>query len=362
MARAVTLFACVLLLAVWAYGPLRAADFAYEDRDPLASVDSSRPMMQHDPWQGWASEWPAFRLAPRVLSNLTMRAQGWAHASASGYHLGNVVIHLVNGALLFALLLPIDVVAALLATAVFLLHPLNSEAVSYISARTDLLFATGVLLMLLASERDGWPAMVGATLGGGLAVLAKESAVIVIGLLPLWLLVRGRWSWRWTLPLGVWCVGGAAVVYRLVHVSTAGTAQPWNAVGRYTSDAAHGVLGYAAVQAFALGRYLLLIVWPFGFSIDHDFDVVSTELVSAALVGLVAVIAWAWTTRCTHRWFAFAVAWVVVALGTRWLLPMPEYLHEQHLYVPLLGVWIALAFSVAGQSLPLHLQGVSHCG
>lgn len=353
-----TILAGLLLLTAWAYVPLASADFVYEDRNPLVAMSPSTPIDNRGPWAGWTTERRAFSPQPRALANLTIRAQGWASASAAGYHLGNLAIHLVNGALLWCVLTPFGVPAQTVGVLLFLLHPINAEAVAYVSARPDLLAATGVLLVVLASARDDALGVVGVTVAGGLALLAKESAIVVVGLFPLWLLMRGRWSPRWAVPLGIWAVAGLAVVYRLVHIpaciATKGApchpvASHWGAMALYTTDAAHGALGFAAIQSAALLRLLALVVWPVGFSIDHDVDIVPMTVGVIALLGLGLGLVLALRAWRRLPWLTFAACWLAISLSLRFVMPMPEYLHEHHLYVPLLGIWIALACTVSAE-------------
>ncbi len=344
----------LLLLTILAYGRLGSEGFVYEDRNPLYGLAADAPWPDYRiPWAGWRAElspWiPQYKLGrvgptPRLLSTLSYRLNMWADATPRGFHLTNLAIHLVNGVLLYAVALPFGSSVALMATMLFLLHPLNSEAVSYVSARPDLLYATAILLMLLSARSDTWGRIGLTMMCGALAVLAKESAIVVIGLLPLWLWFIERWSPRWWLPLGVWLTGGLAVVYRLVHVSaSAGAAHPWAAIAAYTSDAPHGVLTYAAYQALALVRMLGLLIGLHGFSIDPDIEAHSLLVASASLVLLVSLAVLAWQCRHASSVSTFAIGWLLVSLSLRFVWPMPEYLHEQHSYVPFLGLWIALA-------------------
>ncbi len=332
-------------LALMALSPLRSAGLVYEDRDPLAYMETSREVMTR-PWHGWTAERGVLMPAPRSLTNASYRVQAWAGATASGYHAGNVAIHLLNGLLLAWLVGSTGLAAVLL----FVLHPINMEAVAYLSARTDLLCATGILLMLIASERDDWTAPAGATVGAAVAVLAKESGIVAILLLPIWLIYRRRWHREWAVTMSMWALSALPLVYRLVHVSaTAGAARPWGAIAAYTSNAAYGVVGYAAMQSAALLRLLALIVWPNGFSIDHDFDRLPFVVALIAGAFVVAGLLWAlrdWRDREHLTAPAFMVLWVIGSLAIRFAVPMPEYLHEQHLYVPLIGVWIGLAVGI----------------
>jgi Flp pilus assembly protein TadD len=73
--------------------------------------------------------------------------------NASAYHLTNILLHVV-ATVLFVLLLQLlfrSVWVTLLAGLVFALHPVHSESVAFVSARTDLLMTVFVLGALLAA-------------------------------------------------------------------------------------------------------------------------------------------------------------------------------------------------------------------
>jgi hypothetical protein len=337
MARPVAIL-CLLWLTVVAYLPTSTAGYVYEDHDPTTGdlVQPGRGSL----------------LAPRAITNLTVAIQARLGSTPRAYHAVNLGLHLTNGLLVIALVTPLGESAALLAGLGFLLHPLNGEAVRYVSARTDLLMVTALLVTLGLTTRPTWPRVLGVTLAGLLVVGAKESGVVVLGLVPLWLWYRRQWSRRWLVPLSVWAVGGAWAAYRLLHVSAGEGAAPWSAIQQYTAPAAHSWLGFVGVQLVAVTRLVALLV-PVGLSIDHDFDVVPPVLGLVALVAWLGVAVWLWRWRTAR----FALGWLAVALSVRVVIPQPEYVHEQHLYGALLGLWIALGVAGAQLSAPRSLAG-----
>ena len=357
----------LLTLTTLAYSPVFSAGYVYEDRNAFVdSVPGAAPD-NRGPWLGWETERGQFQPAPRMLSNLTMRLQGWHLDSPLAFHAVNLAVHEMNAVLIWLILLSSGTVAAFVGTALWLLHPIQSEAVSYVSARPDVLAATAILTSLLVITRQSFTTQVLSriknvlivTLAGLLALLAKESAIVVIGLFPLWLWFEGRWAKRWLIPLGVWSTAGALVAYRLLHVAAAeGAGQPWAAIRGYAAGPPHGPFWFAAVQAAAFWRMLALLVWPAGLTIDHDFDLVGPGLALVALVGLLGAAWGAWHVR--HQWptASFALAWLVVGLAPRFVMPLPDYMAERHLYVPLIGVWIAVG--LGAQTFGDWLRGMGY--
>jgi len=111
---------------------------------------------------------------------------------------GNVVLHILVASLLFAAVSTFGAtrIAALVAAVLFALHPVQTEAVTYVSGRTDLLAALFSLASLLLHARArGWTGgkprprfVIGAVACFALALGSKESAA----LLPIALLAGDR--------------------------------------------------------------------------------------------------------------------------------------------------------------------------
>ncbi len=104
------------------------------------------------------------------------------------FHLIQLIVHLVNGGLIFLLFInffPLALTAFLSLT--FIIHPINSEAVSYISATQEVIYVFFGLLMVLAIlkiNNINYSAIVAAMLLF-FSVLSKEVGVIffLIGLI-----------------------------------------------------------------------------------------------------------------------------------------------------------------------------------
>lgn len=155
---------------------------------------------------------------PLVTLSYALDARLWG-ARPWGYHLTNLLLHIVASGLVLRLLLRLGVrrAPALAAALVFAAHPIHVTSVTWISGRTDLLCAVLLLaaydrLAAAIDSRMGFPA--GATgqtagrreteggrqpdlrrIGSGLllyvlALFSKEMAIVLPGLLGLHLLLR----------------------------------------------------------------------------------------------------------------------------------------------------------------------------
>ena len=329
----------LVLLTLAIYWPLRQAGFVYEDSVYLEPAQ--RPL-------GWAQ-----LLAPRGLTLLSFRAQWLADGGVPrAAHALNLFLHLLCGLLVYAvsarLLTP---PAALLASALFFVHPLQSETVAYLAGgRAELIAAVGILGVVWAFTGPvvtGRQVIVG-ILAAVAAVGGKELGVLALPLVALHAIWFRAWRGSWRLAGGL--VMGAGVFLGLLvgvfHARILGNL--------YLTMTERGALAYAALQSLALWQYLGLAIWPVGLSVDHDVELASRglTLVTLALtVSLASAVVW-----YRRRWpvVTFGGAWLLLALLPRFVVRQAEYLNEHQIYVALIGVWLALAANV--QALSQWLQ------
>lgn len=241
--------------------------------------------------------------APQLLATLTL-ALNWAAApgSAGFMRFTGLVLHLLNGLLVFLLarrLWPkVAPVVAMLAGMLFVLHPLASQSVLYVSARGQLLAATlalaSLLLFLRAVTNDAGvkPGPLAASLFCYIfAVFADPSAAI----LPAIILAahgtvkdRARGGWRVHAPY--WAALAALAVY---------------------AAAAHGLTG--PKNLFALfAQYARMAVAPYGLSILHDAPALHWAAGLIVLAALAAVAALMLIRRSPG---GLAVWWVALVLA-----------------------------------------------
>lgn len=302
-----------MLVTAVLYAPSLGYGFVYEDNnDPETFF---RPFEMSDVLHKPAR---VLTVASYALSNAMAPRQAW------GYHAGNLALHLLNGWLLFVLASSLMApTGALFAAALFWLHPVQVESVAYISSRADLLATTFVILALLW-RAHGWLTLACCVL----AVLAKETAVMVFLLMPLIAYATGiRWA---EMPRMVWAlVIGAPFTYLLIRYSVT-----WDAV-------------YASSQLAAFSRLLLLLVWPSPLTIDHDWTVITPQ------VGFVVVCAWIALTALAalREWpaWSWALGMALLLMVPRAFVPLHEGLHEHHLLMPSVGLALWAGYALSGE-------------
>lgn len=247
-----------------------------------------------------------------------------------GDHLVNVALHLVNTALVGVIAAEILApLPAVLAMAVFALHPLQTEAVAYVSGRADLLACCGFLLALCATLRGS---LTGACLGLLFAGLSKESALLAGPLVCVW-----AWVAAPTFPLRklVMILAGAATTVVIVF---------WFRMRLEIAD-----LHQVGRTAWSVLRLTALVFVPYGQSIDHDWHGAGVVL-RAVSVGMVAgLTSWAIGVVRSSLW---ALPWLLAVI---WFLPRfvvrgSEGLHEHHMYV-VMSFWALCAGAVFSSQL-----------
>ena len=313
----------------------------------------------------------------RPVTKLTFFADRWCFgASPAGYHLLNLLLHLANGLLVFALLRSVRLgqglqprpTLAFWTALVFLVHPIGSEAVTYVSGRPTLLAAFfGLAALCLATgaatrqaARPDSEAGHGrrhrtttVLLAGSLAMalLSKETAVVFPALLLLWHVIFGR-----TAP------ERGSRVARAHHVAAWATLASFLFVA--TLHARYAFLfGYALglrgwvenllSQAYAVTYAATLIVAPapWRLNFDHDLPLVTSVWQWPAplcLVSIAAVFALAIVLARRAPVFSFGLLWFFVCLApTNSILPRYDLLSERNLYLPSIGLFIAIVDRLA---------------
>ena len=153
--------AAILATAWWCYHPGLSGDFLFDDFGNLPALGATGPV------DNWPTFWryitsgtadPTGR--PLTLLTFLINARDWP-AAPYPFKLTNVLLHLLNGALLCAVLLrlgkALDLqpmrarIAALFGAGAWLLHPLFVSTTLYIVQREAMLPATFVLIGIL-----GW--------------------------------------------------------------------------------------------------------------------------------------------------------------------------------------------------------------
>jgi hypothetical protein len=282
------------------------------------------------------------------------------------FHIGNVLMHACSGVLVFAILRRLLQSAwpACAAAMVFLLHPVQVEAVAWISGAKDLL--AGVLALVAAWEhlqlrsatnptgrQVHYAMMLLASVG---AMLAKPSAIM----LPVILLIMDRLLLKRTMRQSLLVLSPIfliAIIFAILGV----LAQDIGDVPRAPLWARPLVVGDA------LAFYVYKLVVPLWLCIDygHSPSMAMSRLwfyltwLIPAVIGFVVC----WARRTKPLLLAGAMIFIVAAaptLGfTTFLFQRFSTTADHYLYLPMLGVACIVAGFLEGRKPRIVWPGVA---
>jgi len=354
-----------LALAAAAYARVLHGEFQFDDR---ITVEQNPLVKSLGRFLSEASLLPP----ARPLTDLTFALNYAAgRLDPLGYHLVNLAVHLALVLLLHRLtralarragLAAADGVA-LAAAGIFAVHPLQSQAVSYVSQRAESLaslFYVASLLLLLRAERRGWGAAGLLAWGGAflLFLLGLEAKAIVVTLPAAWLLLAGAVPDRGrdpvqsgrALPLAIPFAAASALYAQAAMAGLAGRAD----VGLDVPGLSAG--RYFLTQLRVVAGYLRLLVWPSGQVLDPEVRVSTGLDGSTAAAGLLLasllLVAVALLSR-SRRWEGQAGAAArLAALGLLWfflvlaptssVIPVVDLMQEHRAYLAAWGPILAL--------------------
>lgn len=344
--RAFALLALALLAGLVAYLNGLGGAFQFDDHNVIVNTERVHSL---------AAWWRATSHGGlRPLLNLTYTLNWLAgDGNPFGFHAFNLLVHLVATACVFALARAFarlhaqagdaDAIAAFTAL-LFAVHPLHSEAITYISGRSTLLMTTFYLgaVVYYVRAAEGQLRHRLASLGlFVLAVLTKESAL----LLPFALLA---WDWSAGTPWRValrrqwpfWALCLAALLALLQHPGY------WRLL-QASLDARDPVAGLP-VQLYGSTALIGKLFWPAGLNIDPDWPTLASlrEVLPQALlfIGVAALAVW---LRRRRPWLALAVLWLLVHLVLpNIFFPRTDIANERQMYWADWAVFLCVAIEL----------------
>jgi Tfp pilus assembly protein PilF len=290
----------------------------------------------------------------------------------AGFRAFNILYHALNGVLVFTVLRTILGVTrpAFLTALLFIVHPVQTESVAYISGRRDLLFTLFYLtgfygfVRYRATGRVRFLCLAGISYYLGL--LSKEMAITLPLLCLAYDLVRsipdggegGRSSWPALREAGLRLWRDHRRLYLVIGAIFAALAYYFVALFRVTQRLdlwGGGLWPTALTSVTIMGHYLTLLLWPVTLNVDYSFNAfpVPESLLDGRVLMAIAVVGgswWAiWRGLANHRWAAFGGLWFFVTLlPVAQIIPHAWIMAEHYLYLPSIGVCLAAAVLAEG--------------
>lgn len=275
----------------------------------------------------------------------------WGKAAA-GFHITNAVIHSLNGCLIFLLLLLLfgNPAASFIGALFFIVHPLQTSAVTYIAGRADLLalffLLSATFFMFKNRDNDSLSSLVLCAASFMLALLSKELSVVfpVFALIYLWL--DGEKHDKKGHKL-FYVLAAIGLIYLLLRMT----------VLKFTSFESQAInpppLGMRALLLWpVVVTYFRLIIAPYDLRMDRDITIPNSIIdptVLASIVIIIAAVAIFWRPLKKNRTLRLGCGWFFIFLfpSLNIIVPLNAPISEHWLYIPFFGISIAATAGIA---------------
>jgi len=344
------IYAAGLLVALFAafevYWPAIHGPFLLDDTHMTYML----PDAADTPLRAWLRQ-----MRPLLMFTFWLNYQQSGVQETFGYHAWNVLLHFFNAIFTFLAVRKVlswaGVEASLarilsfFAAGLFLLHPVQTESVSYVASRSETLSVFFVLAALVVFLYRGGtvlsiPRILALLALFIAAALSKEHTAV---LPALFILTDYYWNFEFS-PSAIWrnwklyvpIAGGA--VFALVSLLR---------IFRGNETAGFQLQDLTWYQYFftecrVIWDYLRLFVVPIGQNLDPDIEISRNVTSHGAIIGLVgllavSVLAWVYRRRfpiASYGWFVF----LLLLAPTSSFVPIRDPMAERRLYLPFIGL------------------------
>ena len=355
----------LIMSSLLVYSSSFSGDFHFDDYQILNN--KTYRSISNMPELFYSEKGPTNRAVTNATFMINLRYCG---LNVHCYHTTNFLIHVANGVLLFLFLLltlkpylprkygEISFFVSLL----FLVHPIQSGAVTYIVQRYEILTAMFVLLSLLLFrlyvEKKKKYYVVIALLCSSLAMGSKETAVtlpVLVFLYDLIIVSEGRFKklkerwWIHVLFFSTWIVllyfmRFSFSLFFLDEVPRSGVSKASFEMSSSAGDVLTPYV-YFLTQTRVIWTYIRLLILPVNQNLDYDYPLItsvdSTVIVSS--VGILALVVLAIILYKRNPLISFSILWFFIALApTSSIAMLSDVIFEHRLYLPSAGFMIAI--------------------
>lgn len=275
-------------------------------------------------------------------------------ANPVAFHLTSLVIHIANACLVYhlcrTLLLnnPSKEGYSFFAALFFAITPLNSESVLWISDRTDLLccfFFLGAIATIIdsrLSSRQGFAALFLLLFA---SLLAKESSIVLIGIIAAYLLTCGK---NKPVNLKISLFSASVIASSLYLVMRGGPKwQADSAVTKIASKVIEQSFSDTIFKSIAtIGFYIKKLIWPYPLNL-------AISTINEPVYFIVGIISLVSIAACFLNLKSVRLPLLIIIFG---LIPPLLVLHgkipwtlyaERYLYIPMTGYALLISVLLA---------------
>ncbi len=356
-------FGVIAAMILIAYSNTFTASFHFDDNPSIVE----NPYIKRVTWSNFINMLQGTRPVVNLSLMLNYQLSG---LNVVGWHMFNIGFHIANSFFVYLLILwTLTLHAlrprygdrakriALFGALVFAVHPIQTESVTYIISRTELLasfFYLGTFLFFIKGTMTGkFKYSVAAFFSSFLSMGSKEWAVTLPAMIILYdFLFIAESNFK---PLL-----GRVKTYILI-------ALPWgfvayNLMTTELQGAGFGVVGHNNITPWSylftsfnvLWTYIRLLILPISQNLDYDYRWSQTLLefpTYLSLIGHVLVVAACFWVYRKKGWtlIPFGAAWFYITLSpTQSFVPILDVIFEHRVYLPSIGFFIAFIAAFEG--------------
>ncbi len=335
------------------------ASFHWDDEVQIVGNEDIHDLSTYSKLSEWAS------LQKRPVSKFTL-AVNWSLGGQNvlGYHIVNLLLHILTALIVYMLTkLTISTLSgekridqrmtgatALFVALLFLLHPLQTMAVTYIVQRMTILAALFYLLAVYlyargrmaclrdARKRRSAIFIFMAVLSGLLGLMSKQNAVTFPAAFLLYEIffvrtTEGKLCRKYAMVFGGLLLSGFLIVLFAGFLPA-----ETEMVSR---------MGYLGTQLGVFHKYLLLLLFPISQNADyfimHDGQLIGTY----GIIGIVLIAGLLISSILLYkrnRLISFGILWIFISMSVEsGLIPIKDIMMEHRMYLPMFGYGMILA-------------------
>ena len=323
----------------------------------------------------------------RYIGYLTFAINYWFHKlDVTGYHLVNIAIHIINGLIVYWLVIltfrtpflnssvlrgRINEIA-FFASLFFTCHPLQTQAVTYIWQRVTSLSTTFYCLALvfyilwrltskkLRSFATQMPILFyfGSVISAVLAMKTKEIAFT----LPVVIFLYELMFFEEKLKKRILYIAPILLTMLIIPASLLETEKLrgdlMGNIGEVTRVESNiSRMDYLLTQFAVVATYIRLIFFPINQNLDYDFPIYNTFLTPEVFLSFLLLFSIfslgiymflrSRTRNSTHRIIAFGIFWFFITLSVESsFIPIVDVIWEHRIYLPSVGLFMALTTGI----------------
>ncbi len=336
------------------------AEFQFDDGIHILAKDEIKNHNLFQEFSYWTN------IEKRPLAKFTLALNYSIHQNnVTGYHLINIIIHILTSGFIFLLLIEIfkspsilnrklienHSAIAFFCALLFLVHPIQTQSVTYIIQRMTALSGMFYVLSIyfylkgrysyIEQNRKQLIWLILAFLSGIAGILSKQSAVTfpVAWLLVELFFIRNRENKAYKKYL---IICSSLLILLIVAIIVF-----WK-LPKETLEISR--FEYLATQFRVIPKYIQLSLMPVSQNLDYDFTISKgltgiREILS--LIFIIGIILTGVVLFRKQRIISFGIFFFLLSLSVESsIIPIQDVIFEHRLYLPILGIIIILVYTI----------------